>query len=193
MDGGNINPLWRLWRAEGYHKLDMRDESVRELKALNEEVPEIDLAHPFWFEIHLADENWEALHPVAGQLALRRLGDSRSVAFEAICAYVRFGVWEATGAILRAIRRFPKLAQFRILLHCFHRNAGHAENAAHWLREANRLDPDLEAPVLPPQSEGDRLASVLGRWWENPPAPERPVFSPLLSDFLFVSNLRPLS
>ena len=50
-------------------------------------------------------------------------------------------MWEASKAIVRALPRFPKVVELRLLLHSLHQDAGHGETAEHWLTEAVRIDP----------------------------------------------------
>jgi hypothetical protein len=72
-----------------------------------------------------------------------------------------FDVWEASKAIVRALPRFPKVVELRLLLHSLHQDAGHGKTAEHWLAQAYRIDPSMvsveadepEAPSAPVRGE----------------------------------------
>ena len=141
MSAENINPFWRIWRADGYRKLEMEEECMRELTSLTDSESKTEIALEVWFEIHLGNEDWESLYETVQLLARFQPTEVKWVTFESFCAFQLFDVWEASKAIVRALPRFPKAVELRLLLHSLHQDAGHGETAEHWLTEAVRIDP----------------------------------------------------
>ena len=142
MERGEINPLWRLWRAEGYRMMDMLEEAIGEMKALGEEGSR-------WLETHMVtaaikydERDWAGLLPLARRLRELFPETARWISYEAESLNHLVGVWEATRCVLRALPRFPKETEFRYLLHYLHRDSGNHENARYWISEALRLDPE---------------------------------------------------
>ena len=139
---------------------------MRELTSLTDSESKTEIALEVWFEIHLGNEDWESLYETVQLLARFQPAEVKWVSFESFCAFQLFDVWEASKAIVRALPRFPKVAELRLLLYSLHHDAGHGKTAEYWLAQAYRIDPDsvsLEAKELEEPSasvRGDSLGDT---------------------------------
>ena len=134
---------------------------MRELTALTDSESKTENALEVWFEIHLGNEDWESLYETVQLLARFQPAEVKWVTFESFCAFKLFDVWEASKVIVRALPRFPKVAELRLLLHSLHHDAGHGRTAEYWLAQTYRIDPAMvsgeaaepEEPSVPVRGE----------------------------------------
>ena len=127
--------------------MGMIPQAIDEVNALERKGSFLMETHMVTAAIKFDQGDWRELLPLSRRLRQVFPKVARWILYEAEAIFHLEDVWAATACVLRVLPRFPRETEFRYLLHYLHDSAGNPENAAYWLREALRLDSEVEGIV----------------------------------------------
>jgi tetratricopeptide (TPR) repeat protein len=158
------NPLqeWTLSQVRrhilacsGFADLGMFQEAVRELEELPESIRNSTPVLVAWLELYQRWEKWSEALAVAECLVAREPADPNWAVAFAFATRRAVNLEAALRILQEAVLNFPGCATIHFNLACYHAQLNRLEEAARYLDEACKLDPEFRAAA---QTDPDLVA-----------------------------------